>query len=163
MVIQTYEAQYRDQIIRLILQIQCDEFQVSITLDDQPDLLKIPQVYQRGTGNFWIALDRNQVIGTIGLIDIGQTHAALRKMFVHSQYRGKMAGIGQALLDTLLQWSVEQHISEIYLGTIEVFEAAQRFYQKNGFVEIQNYELPEHFPVMAGDNKFYKYYSINVL
>lgn len=37
---------------------------------------------------------------------------------------------------------------------IEVL-AAHRFYEKNGFRELARSELPERFPVMAVDSKFY--------
>jgi hypothetical protein len=38
--------------------------------------------YQRGSGAFWIALEGEQVVGSIGLLDIGSDQAALRNMFV---------------------------------------------------------------------------------
>ena len=38
---------------------------------DQPDLLQIPQFYQSGAGNFWVALDGEEVVGTVALLDIG--------------------------------------------------------------------------------------------
>ena len=44
----------------------------------------------------------------------------------------------------------------ILLGTTEKFLAAQRFYEKNGFTEIQKDALPPKFPVMTVDVKFYK-------
>ncbi|MES1217848.1 MAG: GNAT family N-acetyltransferase, partial [Bacteroidota bacterium] len=37
------------------------------------------------------------------------------------------------------------------------FIAAQRFYEKNGFKEIRKQELPETFPVMEVDIKFYRF------
>ncbi|MGF1494018.1 MAG: hypothetical protein ACFBSC_16505 [Microcoleaceae cyanobacterium] len=44
-----------------MLTIQRDEFQLPITISDQPDLLEIPQVYQKKLGNFWTAVDQDQV------------------------------------------------------------------------------------------------------
>jgi hypothetical protein len=49
-------------------------------------------------------------------------------------------------------------INAIYLGTIETFFAAQRFYEKNGFLEIQKDKLPGNFPVMTFDSRFYVYW-----
>jgi hypothetical protein len=69
MMIQPYSADYQDQVVNLILTIQRDEFLIPIKLTDQPDLLKIPTVYQQRKGNFWIAIDGNQVIGTIALYE----------------------------------------------------------------------------------------------
>ena len=78
-------------------------------------------------------------------------------MFVAKDYRGKEFGIGQSLLITLVAWARHKGITEIFLGTTEKFIAAQRFYEKNSFVEIQKQNLPVEFPVMAVDVKFYKF------
>ena len=61
------------------------------------------------------------------------------------------------LLNELLAWAREKDLSEIYLGTTSKFLAAHRFYEKNGFEEIPKSSLPERFPVMIVDVKFYKY------
>jgi hypothetical protein len=45
----------------------------------------------------------------------------------------------------------------IYLGTTAEFIAAHKFYEKNGFTEVPKANLPETFPVMAVDTKFYMY------
>ena len=48
--IQEYTAEYQSQVIRLILQIQQQEYQISITREDQPDLLEIETFYQKESG-----------------------------------------------------------------------------------------------------------------
>ncbi|MBD2304851.1 GNAT family N-acetyltransferase [Chroococcidiopsis sp. FACHB-1243] len=151
----TYQTQYQAAIIKLILNIQQQEFGLPITLKDQHDLLDIPKFYQQGNGNFWIALDREKVIGTIAAIDIGNSQLALRKMFVDSKYRGKEIGLGQWLLNSLLNWARTKDIRDIYLGTVDVFQAAHKFYEKNGFIRIHRLVLPPSFPRMTGDTMFY--------
>lgn len=154
----TYEPfsrPYTDRVFDLILPIQRQEFALSITREDQPDLARIREHYQRGNGNFWIALADNAVVGTISLLDIGQQQVALRKMFVRADYRGK--AVAQTLLRLALEWARERQVSDIYLGTTAKFLAAHRFYEKNGFSEIPKAELPPSFPVMRVDSKFYRY------
>lgn len=126
----TYSASYKQQIINLILSVQQNEFGIPITLEEQPDLNNISAFYQKADGNFWIAVIENKVIGTIALLDIGNFRGALRKMFVHKDFRGKEFGVGQALLNTLLEWAKQTNFKEILLGTTEKFIAAQRFYKK---------------------------------
>jgi len=154
--ISTYQPQYQQQIIDLILPIQQNEFGSSITLNDQPDLLDIPTVYQQGNGNFWLALQSDRVIGTIAAIDIGNDQLTLRKMFVAAPYRGQAIGVGGQLLKTLRDWAIDRNIVEIYLGTIEAFKAAHRFYEKHGFQQIPESDLPATFPKMKGDKLFYR-------
>ena len=158
MIIQPYTPNYQAQVIDLILSIQCDELSVAIDLTDQPDLLEIPNFYQQNRGNFWIAINRDRVIGTIGLIDVGTSFGVLRKMFVQKDYRGKHIGVGQQLLETLLKWSAKQQFSQIYLGATNRYKAAHRFYEKNGFIEITTNQLPPQFPRMEVDTKFYCYH-----
>ena len=155
--IEIYTDIYKNRVADLILSIQNEEFGIPITLDDQPDLNEIPIFYQAGNGNFWIAKVEDNVIGTIALLDIGNGKSALRKMFVDRNYRGREFGIGQKLLNNLIVWAKQKIITEIYLGTTEKFIGAQRFYEKNGFFEIQKQALPQEFPVMDVDVKFYKF------
>ncbi|NGX35730.1 MAG: hypothetical protein K1000chlam1_00563 [Candidatus Anoxychlamydiales bacterium] len=154
-IIQIYKEKYQKQVISLISEIQQEEFDINISPDQQPDLKEISNFYQKDNGNFWIALDKNRVIGTIALLDIGNNETALRKMFVHKDYRGM--DVAKKLLETLLQWARKRFIKTIYLGTTPAFLAAHRFYEKNGFIEIQKEELPKNFPIMEVDKKFYKF------
>ena len=74
-----------------------DNSEIPITLDDQQDLLDIPGFYQKGSGNFWLALHGSEIIGTIALLDIGHGQGALRKMFVKAQFRGSTYGVARRL------------------------------------------------------------------
>ncbi len=150
-----FSPDYTEQVLSMIVNIQQREFHLPITAEDQPDLARIPEFYQKGNGNFWIALKEGGVVGTISLLDIADKRAALRKMFVHPEYRGDKFGTARSLLDECLNWSKKKGLSEIFLGTTPKFKAAHRFYEKNGFTEISREELPAAFPIMKVDTKFY--------
>lgn len=154
-VIEAFSAEHQQGVVDVILPIQQGEFDIPITLEAQPDLLNIAGFYQTGAGNFWVAIVDGQVVGTLALLDIGNGQGALRKMFVKPEYRGREFGVATTLLDHLLTWSRNQGITEIYLGTTEKFLAAHRFYERSGFSEIEKAALPEAFPVMSVDTKFY--------
>jgi N-acetylglutamate synthase-like GNAT family acetyltransferase len=156
MTVEVYQEKDVREVADLILGIQRDEFSIPITISDQPDLLQIESFYQKGSGNFWVARSENQLVGTIALLDIGNNQGALRKMFVAKGFRGKEFGVGQKLIDHLIAWVKQKGVQEIYLGTTEKFLAAQRFYEKNGFLEVGKSELPKAFPVMDVDVKFYR-------
>lgn len=143
-------------IAQLILPIQSQEFGIPITAADQPDLADIEGFYQNGAGGFWVAQVGEDIVGTIGLKDIGAGQAALRKMFVAATWRGREHRVAQGLLDTVLLESAARGISAIYLGTTAFFLAAHRFYEKNGFTRIEPEDLPTSFPRMAVDTRFYR-------
>ena len=150
-----FSLQYADGVVSVILPIQQAEFEIPITLDAQPDLKNIPAFYQRDDGNFWVALDGGEVVGTVALLDIGNHQAALRKMFVAAAHRGPEHGVARQLLGTLVAWCRTKGVTAVYLGTTAKFLAAHRFYEKNGFREIAREALPGSFPIMAVDTKFY--------
>lgn len=155
--ITTYQPQYKDEVAHLILSIQRGEFNVPITLADQPDLAAIESFYQQGNGNFWCALnDDKNVIGTIALIDIGHQSGVIRKMFVHADYRGAETKVAQQLLNTLESWAKERNIQHLYLGTIDRLQAANRFYKRNHYTQIEPSILPDYFPRMKVDNTFFR-------
>lgn len=155
--IEPFALRHQAGVIDVILPIQQQEFGVKISLNDQPDLLDIAAFYQRGCGNFWVALQGESVIGTIALLDIGAGLAALRKMFVRAEQRGAAGGVAGQLLAMLLDWAHSKNVRDIYLGTTAQFLAAHRFYEKHGFVVTPRAALPPAFPVMAVDSVFYRY------
>jgi GNAT superfamily N-acetyltransferase len=142
-------------ILDLILSIQRDEYGIAISAADQPDLTDIDGFYLPGGGGFWVAHEDDRLVGTIALKDIGGGQAALRKMFVAASHRGATVGVAQGLLDTLIAAAGARGLSHIYLGTTNLFLAAHRFYEKNGFALVQPGTLPPAFPRMAVDSRFY--------
>ncbi|BCB05254.1 GNAT family N-acetyltransferase [Bacillus sp. KH172YL63] len=157
-VVKQYAHEYQGQVVDLILPIQQQEYHIPISREDQPDLFAIEDFYQTGNGNFWVALYQGQVVGTISLLDIGNHEVALRKMFVHKAFRGSTFQTASLLLNHALQWAKEKSITAVYLGTTPQFLAAHRFYEKNGFTSISAHELPENFPILQVDKKFYQKY-----
>lgn len=155
--IEHYTEQYREAVRDLILPIQRDEFGIDITYEDQPDLAEIRAFYQSGGGQFWIALDDDSFVGTIALVDIGGDIGALRKMFVAESHRGAAFGVARRLLDTLLAHAKDQGMNEVFLGTTSAFRAAHRFYEKTGFARVEPQDLPDAFPRMIPDTRFYRY------
>jgi len=155
--IREYSDTDKHNVINLILFIQQKEFEIPIDLKDQQDLMNIPAFYQKNNGNFWVAKIDGITAGTIALLDIGNHCVALRKMFVKAEFRGSKFGVGQNLLNTVFEWAMQKNIQTILLGTTAKFLAAQRFYEKNGFLEIEKTVLPKEFPVMSVDVKFYRY------
>jgi len=148
-----FQPDHQPQVVHLILGIQAGEFSIPITAADQPDLDDIPRVYQK-EGAFFVALERERVVGTIGLLRFAPRAAAIRKMFVHRDFRG--GPIASRLLDAAFGFARTNGIESITLGTISILRAAHRFYEKSGFERIDASELPTEFPRMAVDDRFYR-------
>jgi N-acetylglutamate synthase-like GNAT family acetyltransferase len=151
-----YQPEHFSAATSLIVSIQRDEFGFDTDLARQPDLSDIPAFYQNGVGNFWVALDGQTVVGTTSLKDIGGQFAALRKMFVATDYRGAEWGVASKLLHAAIDWAQQHAVRSIFLGTTEKFQAAHRFYEKHGFALIDKALLPAGFLFMPADTRFYR-------
>ena len=84
----------------------------------------------------WIADDRGQRVGSILLVDEGQTDeglalARLRLFFVEPHTRGR--GVGTQLMETLLDFARRRGYQQIVLSTLDVLHAARRIYERYGF------------------------------
>lgn len=151
-----YSDEIKDEIIALILNIQREEFGLSITLADQPDLQNVTEFYVDSGGGFWVWEQEGDILGTIALLNIGYGKYALRKMFVKAGFRGGDMDIAKSLLSFAEEWALHQKkATAIYLGTTERFLAAHKFYRKNGYVEIPSSSLPGAFPIMFVDKLFF--------
>ena len=137
LVIKPVDNQYSNDIVDLILNIQQKEFNVPVTLEDQPDLLDIENFYFKPGGTFLGAFIDGKLVGTIALVKFNEEAGAIRKMFVKKEYRGKEFQIAQKLLEQLVAYSKENGIKNLYLGTVSLLQAALRFYEKNDFIRIQ--------------------------
>lgn len=123
---------------------------------DEPISSNNPSIKSKTFDEYWIAEKDNLVIGTIGIIRLQNKNAILKSMFVKREYRGKEHGVSSLLLQTAIIWSKKEKIENIFLGTMTQFEAAQKFYEKNGFHRIDRTQLPLDFVHNPIDDIFYK-------
>ena len=151
--IMSYSDQYKNQIISLILHIQNDEARINLSVEEQPDLLDINKSYIEGGGNFWLAFDNGQVIGTIALMNYGNHNAVLKKFFVREDYRSQKVGL--KLYKKFHERAEEQGFKIILLDTPSVATASHRFYEKNGFIRIAKRSIPCEYTYPDRDSYLY--------
>ncbi|MBL7481106.1 bifunctional helix-turn-helix transcriptional regulator/GNAT family N-acetyltransferase [Legionella bononiensis] len=146
----------RKQIIHMIERIQVDEFNISITPEINASVLKAEEEYYfHNSCNFWYAVDaQGAIIGSIGLKKLNDTQGELKKFFLTPEYRG--LGIASLLLRTLIKNALKHGFKELFLGTVDQLQAAQRFYEKNGFKPIKKELLPSQFVLCPVDTLFYQ-------
>jgi len=82
-------------------------------------------------GRLWVALDGDNIIGSIAIVNAGDTATQLRWFIVGERYQGK--GVGGKLMDTAMCFCKEQGYHHIILWTIEMLDAARRLYERYGF------------------------------
>jgi N-acetylglutamate synthase-like GNAT family acetyltransferase len=154
--IQTYsiipfDKNHQAEINELMSEIQ-KEFD---TFFSSPLSASISDLVNSGD-TFWVALNDNKIIGTIGLSRFDSNIGIIRRMFVAKKYRGNQLNIAKNLLDIAMAEAKSRRYTAVYLGTMEQFKAAQRFYIKNNFVQISREGLPDKMTLSTNDTLFYK-------
>jgi putative acetyltransferase len=155
--LQICAADNRDcpDILKLIFNIWIHEYGFKVVPEDYPDLQDVQKYYFEKGGAFFAAIEQRKLIGTIACDALGESNYALKRMFVHQDFRGK--GVAQQLFNSLLQQKIFSQEGSLYLSTKEDQAiAAKQFYLKNGFEIIKKEELPSAFPLFYEDDLFMK-------
>jgi GNAT superfamily N-acetyltransferase len=143
-----FEEHMQEEVDSLIKAIG-DEFKEPISSSNKVSKKRVPDKY-------WVAVHNGKVIGTVAIIVLKNRSGVLKMMFVSKAYRGKQYGVSQLLLQTARNWCRKEKITSIFLGTMNQFKAAHRFYEKNSFTRIERADLPIDFPYNPLDDIFYK-------
>ena len=146
-----YHPVYQDSI-DLLLQSVADEYAERIF---PPEFQRLSDVFNLPGRHYWCAMAGNVVTGTAGIAPCTTTYFVLKSMFVHKHYRGKEWGTAQMLLETAEAEAVALGGEVMWLGTMAQFNAAQRFYEKHGYMRIAATEVPECCPTNDVDTVFF--------
>ena len=109
-----------------------------------PDLGRFSEIYNSPGNRYWVAEDETgKIVGGTGIGRLTDTVCELQKMYCLSQARG--TGIARDLMEQALQYA-KGHYTHCYLETLDNMVAAQRFYEKHGFVRTDKAPVQtEHF------------------
>jgi putative acetyltransferase len=103
------------------------------------DIKDIEHSYFERGGTFYVLEEKDgSIIGAYGLYPVDRQTCELRKMYLHSSYRGK--GLGKLLLEDALSKARQMGFKRMTLETASVLKEAISLYKSYGFVEYQ----PEH-------------------
>lgn len=129
----------------MVLHFQNDGTRPLVSVEDQPDLLNITKEYIDKGGYFWVAKDNEKVVGSIGLMPCSDDVFILKKFFVYEDYQGSPYHLGQKLYAELLSFANKKGIKNIFLDTPKNTTRAHKFYEKAGFIKVEEDELPVVF------------------
>ena len=98
-----------------------------------PDLGRFSEIYCTDGNRYWVAEDETgRIVGGVG---IGALNAEglceLQKMYCLPEARG--TGLARALIAIALEYA-RGYYTRCYLETLDNMTAAQKFYEKHGFV-----------------------------
>jgi ribosomal protein S18 acetylase RimI-like enzyme len=142
-----FSTEHESQVRRLVLDT-LGEFGFSFDLALDSDLGRIHDVYC-GRGRFWVAVDGDVLVGTVGLRERDMETAELRRMYLAPSHRGH--GIGLALLRHAVQFARQQRYRLIQLDTTPSMKQAIRLYEHYGFrkVAIREHHIEYEFALFG--------------
>ncbi len=103
---------------------------------EDPNLCRFSEIYTGGGNAYWVAVHENgKILGGVGIGELpGEADVCeLQKMYCLPEARG--TGMARALLQTALEYA-KNYYKQCYLETLPDMKAAQKFYEKHGFVRI---------------------------
>lgn len=100
-----------------------------------PNLGCFYQVYQNEKSKYWVVEEDGEIVAGCGIGPLENTEGVceLQKMYALKQARG--TGIAADLLKISLEFA-KRYYKECYLETFENMVAANKFYNKNGFLQL---------------------------
>jgi GNAT superfamily N-acetyltransferase len=143
--IRPFDARDQSAVERLVLNIQQVEYGTQLSSDNQPDLKNVDAFFQGGHSAFWVAESAaGEIVGCIGLMDLGGGACAMRKFMVAAGARGRQNGVSAALT-AQFESHARQHCPRIALSTIEATKTAQAYYAREGYAIVDQSQLPKGF------------------
>ena len=79
----------------------------------------------------WVALDGEDVVGSVAMRRLGDGDAELKRMYVRPGLRGH--GLGRRLLGVALDWARSDGAIRVVLDTTDEMRAARHLYEQAGF------------------------------
>ena len=101
-----------------------------------PDLGRFSEIFNSPGNEYWVAEDENgKIVGGVGVgfLEGEDDICELKKMYCLREARG--TGIAHVLMQKALEYA-RKYYKRCYLETLPNMTAAQRFYEKYGFVRI---------------------------
>ena len=106
--------------------------------DTDADLYDLKGHYGDLGGDFSVMLDKDRIIGTVAIHNMGNRVCELRKMYLDPEYRRR--GLGKQLLEYSLAKARDLGFNRVTLETATALKEAVALYESYGFKRIE----PEH-------------------
>ena len=128
-----FEKRYNNAINDFIISIYVEEFGFEnhrCIIENEDN-----EIYINRGGNLWLAIDNNEIVGTIAVYKYNDEYMELKKLYVKEEYRGK--GLSKELYNKVIEFCLKEKYKKVFLGTYEKMSSAINFYLKNGFKELE--------------------------
>ncbi len=129
MKIRDYVDEDKEQVKDMVSEILVEIF------NGDPTTFKILKEFRvkKDYVKYLVADIDGMIVGTMALKKINKNEVRLKRMYVRKGYEHR--GIAQKLLDELLEFARVNGYKKVLLHTYPTMKHANKFHEKNGFVE----------------------------
>lgn len=135
LVIRQYRPSDKEEVFQLHVRALKNEDAYLYTGKWEKDFEDIEGIYLNNRGEFLVGAIDNKIVAMGGLRKMTNDIVELRRMRVDPVFQRK--GYGQMILDVLEKKALELEYKIIELNTSLKQLPAQKFYEKNGYVELK--------------------------
>lgn len=107
--------------------------------DFEQEMATFPKQYSLPGGHLLVAQYENEIVGCVGLRNIGDNICEIKRMYVQPSYRDK--GLGRELAEAVISEARGMGYTCMRLDTIPSMESAIHLYISLGFRDIAPYRL----------------------
>ncbi len=131
-----YNPKYNQKINDFVISIYIEEY----GFKEHREIIKNTDnsAFVKSGGNFWIALEEDEIVGTIAVWKHDKENIEIKRLYVKKEYRG--TGLARTLYEKAIEYCEKNSFKRIFLGTYDKLETAIYFYLKKGFQEIKGKE-----------------------
>ena len=101
------------------------------------ELAGLPGDYAPPTGTLFLALEDGSPAGCVAMHRWDDEACEMKRLYVPPTFQG--AGFGRTLVAKAIEWARAQGYARVVLDTLPSMIAAQRLYERLGFVDIRPY------------------------
>lgn len=129
------------QIIKLIGDVWAEYECVFSVEQEEIHLLAPDEYFHSKNGEFWVVIEKNEVIATVGVLMLGEKTAELKSLYVQKNFRKQ--GLGEDLTTLVIKYAQMKDAKEIILWSDTRFTKAHRLYERLGFKRVSSRELDD--------------------
>ena len=98
------------------------------------DLTRIREVYRGSGGEFWVLVDGERVVGTVGVVPVPDGAIEIKRVYLEASLRGQ--GWGRTLVQHAIDWAVARGCTRAILWSDVHFTRSHGMYEKLGFTRV---------------------------
>jgi GNAT superfamily N-acetyltransferase len=118
-------------VIALISRVFAEYGLIYQPATEVPDLLGFADHYEPPHGAFFVVRQGHRIVGSVGVERLDDRTAELHRLYVDAAVRRR--GMGQALVEAVLDWCRTQRIARLVLWSDTRFDRSHRLYARMGF------------------------------